>query len=155
MYIGYGSHLVIDQSVVNTWDEHRQADSQALESFGVLIGSCQKISDICNVETVTTPSKDDFQSRSRFLLKDRGHQIAVDRAFHRSRGHLGYLGTWHTHPEADPSPSMIDIEDWLSCTSRNPDRPLYFVIVGTEKTHVFVKFRNKFRKLKSQGSIKP
>lgn len=152
IYTGHGLHLTIKQSVIQTWDSYRQSKAQAPESFGVLIGSCNKMADQYCIEAVTSPEKQDKQSRFYFLLKDPAHQDAVDQAYNQSQGLLGYLGTWHTHPEATPTPSRVDINDWLSCVKRNPDRLLFFVIVGTRDICVFMQFRNKFEQLEIQES---
>ena len=72
----------------------------------------------------------DVQCRSRFELKDPGHQRTVDKLFERSNGSEIYLGTWHTHPEQIPCPSRVDKSDWRACLKRNKDRSLIFVIAG-------------------------
>lgn len=155
IFTGHGLHLVIEQSVTHTWDKYRQIKIQAPESFGVLIGSCDKITHHYRIESITTPKKQDIQSRFRFILKDSGHQKAVEQAYNQSQGLLGYLGTWHTHPEATPNPSMVDIDDWLRCINRNLDRLLFFVIVGTKDTCIFARIRNKFEQLKIKESNIP
>ncbi len=154
VFTGFGLTISIDRAVVRIWDDSRQVHPNAPESFGILIGTCEKTTESCRIELVTTPSKRDVQSRSHFCLQDPCHQNAVNQEFHRSEGYRGYLGTWHTHPEASPSPSTVDINDWLACIENNPDRRLYFVIAGTEKTCVFIKHGNQFKMLKKQGSTK-
>ena len=139
--------MVIEPGVEEIWNNHRQIKARSPEAFGILIGSCEELTGHCRIESVTTPNKLDIQSRFQFLLKDPEHQKTVDQAYRQSQGHLGYLGTWHTHPETNPNPSTVDIKDWLKCESRNPDRPLFFVIVGTKNTCVFVRIKNKFVKL--------
>ena len=153
-FAGYGLTISTDRSVWRIWQGGRQIHQNAPESFGILIGSCDKTSMSCRIERATIPGKRDVQSRSHFVLQDPCHQKAVNQAYHQSDGYLGYLGTWHTHPEASPKPSTVDINDWLACIERNPDRQLYFVIVGIEKTHVFVKQGKQFKKLKELGSNK-
>ena len=152
-FSGYGLALSVNANVKKVWDDHRQLEADATESFGILIGSCKKHADSCQIELITTPSTYDVRSRSHFFLKDPFHQQAANQAFHGSEGCLGYWGTWHTHPEADPSPSIVDIEDWLACIKRNPDRKLYFVIVGTKKTQCFARMEDEFKRLKPRGSI--
>lgn len=153
-FAGYGLTISVDRSVWKIWQYGRQVHPNAPESFGILIGSCEKTVESCRIEHVTTPGKRDVQSRSHFILQDSCHQKAANQAFHRSDACLSYLGTWHTHPEATPSPSTVDINDWLACIERNPDRQLYFVIVGTERTRVFIKYGNQFKMLNEQGSNK-
>jgi len=153
IFVGSGIAISVDQSVWEIWQNSRQVCPSASEAFGVIIGSYEKVAEACKIERVTMPGKRDIQSRSRFVLQDPCHQKAVDLAFHQSDGCLGYLGTWHTHPVAIPTPSMVDIKDWLACCKRNPDRQLYFVIVGTNNTCVYIKHGTQFKILKEQGSI--
>jgi len=152
IFVGSGIVISVDQSVWEIWQNGRQVCPNMSESFGVIIGSCEAAG-ACKIERVTVPGKRDIQSRSNFVLKDPCHQKAVDQAFRQSNGYLGYLGTWHTHPVAIPTPSTVDIKDWLSCCKRNPDRQLYFVIVGTKNTCVYIKHGTQFKILKEQGSI--
>ena len=151
VFIGSGMAISIDQSVWEIWQNARQVRQNMPESFGVIIGSCEAAG-ACKLECATVPGKRDIQSRTHFVLQDPCHQKAVDQAFRESNGYLGYLGTWHTHPVPIPAPSSVDIKDWLACSKRNPDRLLYFVIVGTKKTCVYIKHGTQFKMLKEQGS---
>jgi len=139
--------LCVSESVIDTWKKHRQVNAGMHESFGVMIGSQESEPVSVVIEDVTTPLPKDRHSRSNFLLIDKGHQKTVDAAFKKSNGILGYLGTWHTHPEKNPSPSAIDINDWRQCIKRNPDRKLFFFIVGIEKTKIYTFNENKFEEL--------
>lgn len=152
VFVGSGMTISIDQSVWEIWQSGRQVHPNMPESFGVIIGSCEAVG-ACKIERATVPGKKDIQSRTHFVLQDPCHQKAVDQAFRQSSGYLGYLGTWHTHPVAIPAPSLVDIKDWLACCKRNPDRLLFFVIVGTKKTSVYTSHGTQFKMLKEQGSI--
>ena len=152
VFSGKGLTVSVDERVMRTWKDSRQIRPDAAESFGILIGSCKNTGNFCRVERITTPGQCDVQSRFHFLLHDPEHQEAANRAFSQSAGFLGYLGTWHTHPEAHPTPSKLDLNDWLVCIKRNPDRLLYFVIVGTEEVRVFVRQGEKFEMLQSEWS---
>ena len=158
-FVGFGRSVSIDESVWCLWQEHRQIQSRRLESFGVLIGSTTIDQKDIHVEEVTTPMLGDRQSQNSFDLKDFGHQRAVDAAHSRSDGSLIYLGTWHTHPQAIPSPSLNDRSDWRRCSRRNRERPQIFVIAGTERTRVFVRWGRWFRALRqlteTRGSKNP
>ena len=138
----------ISERVWRVWQGHRQIQSCRPESFGVLIGSTSDDRRDIYVENLTTPMPGDCQSRNSFDLEDPGHQQAVDAAHSRSDGSRIYLGTWHTHPQPIPSPSGIDKGDWRRCLRRNGERPLVFVIAGTERTRVFVPWGRWFRALR-------
>lgn len=117
------------------------------EKFGVIIGSKTNEKETYWIERITTPFTKDSSTFSSFLLQDPHHQLSVDRAFEISNGRLGYLGTWHTHPESHPSPSEVDERDWLKCVSKNKDRQLFFFIIGSREISVFKPFKNKFVKM--------
>ncbi len=42
---------------------------------------------------------------------------------------MGYMGEWHTHPEDHPTPSGIDLRNWLDITVPRPE-PMVFLILG-------------------------
>lgn len=154
VFAGNGLKIVIDESVWRIFTNSRQVHMNSPESFGILIGTRDTIAQSYKIKRITTPGKKDVQSRHHFVLQDPQHQKTANQAFHNSGGYLGYLGTWHTHPEAIPSPSAIDIKDWLMCIERNPDRQLFFVIVGICGVNVYVGQGNEFDKLKELRSNK-
>lgn len=128
--------LYISYKVIQTWMRYKQLNNKDLEACGVLIGH-QNISNQYWIEDVTEPMPTDCRTTHKFTLKDPGHQKRVDLAFSKSNGTTIYLGTWHSHPQMIPTPSNIDYADWNSCVSRNPDRQLFFVIVGIKTTRIF------------------
>lgn len=135
-----GSKITIDiaEEVWKVWDSYRQVDYSSHEACGVLIGSFDESAAQIMIKACTSPLKNDSRSRSTFVLKDGKHQQAVDSAYQESDGYEFYLGTWHTHPEANPSPSNVDRLDWHRCIERNPNLPYFvFAIVGTESVSLF------------------
>jgi integrative and conjugative element protein (TIGR02256 family) len=122
--------FLINPDVLKTWRNHRQVDEINHEGFGVLIGSQALVSKEIWIEHCTTPKGRDKSTRTSFELIDPFHQKMVDHFYRVSNMHSGYLGTWHTHPEKNQEPSSLDIQDWMKCIKRNPDRNLLFVIVG-------------------------
>ena len=147
-YTGYGRRVWIGAEVARTWNSHRQTHEDATESFGVLVGTTSIDKRQLWLDAVTTPMPLDRRSRCHFELLDPGHQQIVNEAFNRSSGSSIYLGTWHTHPQITPKLSNIDEEDWHRCLQRNQNRPLAFVIVGTESTRVFVRWGRWFKTLR-------
>lgn len=127
----------IDDDVISILTSFCQRSASDKEACGVLIGGYDKKSGVYIISEVTTPLAYDIRSRTSFKMLDMGHQTAVDKAFKDSEGRHIYLGTWHSHPEAHPSPSLTDIEDWKKCLLRNKGRNLFFVIVGLESLRVF------------------
>jgi integrative and conjugative element protein (TIGR02256 family) len=134
--------LYITSNVIDMWRNHRQLSINNKESFGVLIGSQSGDVDEIWIERCTEPKTKDRATRSSFMLKDPVHQKEVDISFTESDGKLGYIGTWHTHPENSPSPSQTDLNDWRECLNRNNDRTLIFVIVGLSDFCIY-RFKGK------------
>ncbi|WP_269139197.1 Mov34/MPN/PAD-1 family protein [Burkholderia pseudomultivorans] len=59
-----------------------------------------------------------------------GHQkIALD-LWKAERETMDYLGEWHTHPEAVPTPSSIDTGEWRKICAKKSDF-MMFLILGT------------------------
>ena len=133
--------------VARVWHEHRQTAPDAAESFGVLMGTTSAERREIWIERVTTPKAHDQRSRFSFALRDPGHQQTVCEMFAGSGGRSIYLGTWHTHPEPVPTPSTTDRNDWAARLRANRERPLAFVLVGTDRVRVFVRRRWRFRPL--------
>ena len=147
---GFGRDVRVCESVVSIWNKHRQI-GRSVESCGVLMGTTSIDRQVVWIESVTTPKRLDRRWRLGFQLLDRGHERTVRRMFERSGRQRIYLGTWHTHPEPLPTPSRVDTCDWMACHWGNLGRPLVFVVVGTERTRVFVRRGRRFRPLNPWG----
>lgn len=146
-FCGHGKRVHVSDQVTEVWHTHRQTAPDAVESFGVLIGTTSVDRRVIWIEQVTTPMPRDRRTRFSFALHDPGHQRVVCGMFARSGGRSIYLGTWHTHPVPVPAPSRIDRRDWVACQRANPGRPLVFALVGTDRTRVFVRKTWRFRPL--------
>ena len=118
-------NVEINPQVINIWRKFRQSSTINKEACGVLIGGFDQFKKIIIVDDCTLPMKGDLRKRFSFFLRDKGHQFTVDKAFNKSQGKSFYLGTWHTHPEKNPTPSHIDLTDWKSCIVRNPLIPCF------------------------------
>jgi len=142
-------HITVNISdiVFQSWQDNRQLKLGDSEKFGVLIGSRSVEDSIYWVEECSTPKSNDNATRTSFQLKDPEHQNIVDISYQKSGGELGYIGTWHTHPQLVPTPSLIDINDWNNCISRNFDRVLLFSIVGQLMTYIFVQENENYFRL--------
>ncbi|EGX6618163.1 Mov34/MPN/PAD-1 family protein [Salmonella enterica subsp. enterica serovar Newport] len=127
----------IPKEVSDIWLSYRQNRPMDPEAFGVLIGNKDLGIEHYHLVEVTVPQNGDRCSRLSFTLQDPEHQRTVDHLHQRSSGQLIYLGTWHTHPEKVPHASYTDIRDWKECKSRNNERQLFFVIIGTEQNALY------------------
>lgn len=144
-FAGSNIELRVNKDVYNCWLKHRQVKRGDTEQFGVLIGSRLEDESRIWIDKCTTPKPKDISKRARFVMQDPSHQKNIDEAFEESNGELGYIGTWHTHPQNKPVPSVIDLVDWVQCALRNPDRQLVFAIVGNEQINIYIKINNNLK----------
>ncbi len=138
--LAVGSREVeISYDVIRVLYEYRQQNEEDLEACGVIIGSRLIDGKKFWLGLCTVPQELDARSRSAFTLKDPYHQDYVDQCYVDSGGELGYMGTWHSHPQLSPRPSSLDRKDWAACIERNPDRTLFFIIAGISSLGIFTK----------------
>lgn len=140
--------LYVHDAVIDILDKSRQLSPGSVEKFGILIGTKSAERDAYWVESVTTPAREDHSTRVSFTMQSSYHQEQLNAHFSNSNGKQIYLGTWHTHPEASPTPSCIDRRDWRQCERRNRGRQLFFIIVGTRDLSVFIKHRLSYVPMK-------
>jgi len=113
----------------------RQSRKRDPEAGGVLLGRHLNEGGHVIVDAVTTPMPGDHATRHSFHRTHAPHQRAIDEAWSRSGGCSVYLGEWHTHPEPDPHPSSIDLDDWRRRLREDDVEAacLFFIIVGQEQ----------------------
>lgn len=123
------SMLLIEDAVLVELNPYRQTDPHSCEGAGVLLG--YRRADHIHIVQATLPGADDVRSRFSFWRCDQSHQHIATREWQSSGETKDYLGEWHTHPEAHPSPSSLDLSEWrVLCKKRQ--EPLVFMILGTE-----------------------
>jgi integrative and conjugative element protein (TIGR02256 family) len=147
LFEGESIKVHVNKSVYKCWLKHRQLKTEDTEQFGVLIGSRTEDESNIWIDRCTTPQTKDVSRRASFTLKDPYHQTFIDKVFAESDGEMGYIGTWHTHPQNNPAPSGVDIADWANCTHRNPNRQLLFVIVGNKQVCIYINIVEKIERL--------
>jgi len=81
--------------------------SDGKETGGILIGYYNPNHDNAIVTDVSSPPTDSKRGPTSFIRGIRGLQSWLNRLWKRQRHY--YLGEWHFHPFADPTPSMTDI----------------------------------------------
>ena len=77
----------------------------------------------------TLPMRWDRGSLLSFRRSARGHQAGSRQEMERSGGTVDWVGEWHSHPEAVPSPSGIDRASWREI-ARERAAPMVFLIIG-------------------------
>ena len=127
-----GGRVGLSTSSLTTFKKYRQLRVTDREAGGVLIGRLVTDAVDLMVDTATVPARSDLRQRFRFFRKASSAQGQVDRAWVSSSGTQNYLGEWHSHPEDDPLPSPMDVENWHRIVSSASFEQafLLFVIVG-------------------------
>lgn len=121
--------ILVRTAVLGQMHTYRQTCSDHLEAGGVLLGSLR--GPHIDVVACTVPLPSDRRGRYVFERLDSGHVIAVKEVMKASKGTIGYVGEWHTHPEPFPAPSGQDLTNWVDLLHRTK-QVLAMVIVGTE-----------------------
>ncbi|WP_419783654.1 Mov34/MPN/PAD-1 family protein [Maridesulfovibrio sp.] len=138
IYDNLGLKIVVSSDVWDVWSQHIQYNTKDSEACGIIVGGYYPKSKKVILELCTPPKKKDKRKRFGFVLQDRSHQKILNRIHKESDGKSFYLGTWHTHPEKQPSPSQMDLTDWGKCVSRNRHSPVYvFSIIGIESVSIY------------------
>ena len=142
--------LIITGPAMQTLRSFAQQHVSQCEAGGVLLGRHLLDSEDVAVDEVTTPQKSDKRSRFGFFRSKR-HEVLARKRWADEAGTCAYLGLWHTHPEADPSPSAADRRDWQKAVAGDvfEGGRLFFLIVGTRRVRVWcVNRRGHCRELK-------
>lgn len=81
------------------------------------------------IKEATLPMRWDIGSMFSFRRSSRGHQDVALRRWRDSSQTMDWVGEWHSHPQAIPTPSGIDLGSWETITAERSS-PMVFVIVG-------------------------
>lgn len=135
--------LIFTAEAVEQMRSHAQHSMLQREAGGVLLGRHLLDSNDLVVDEVTVPQRGDRRSRFGFF-RSKQHSALAQAKWAASKGTVAYLGLWHTHPEADPTPSSVDKHDWEKAVAMDSFQgaELFFPIVGTERIRVWTKSRN-------------
>lgn len=120
--------LVIRGAVLVHFDRHRQRTRADTEAGGQIFATYEP--ETITICRATGPYATDDRRRCLFT-PDRSREDRDLRRWFRKKQH--FLGNWHTHPEAIPRPSRVDVRNTRQ-RFRESDHPLLaftMIIVGT------------------------
>jgi hypothetical protein len=106
------------------------------ETGGILFGERDEAAGVVWVDEASGPPPDSAESPELFLCGIEGVK-ALDEAKRRhSRGSVGFLGMWHTHPVQSPDSSSRDLHGMLELldAAPSPRAQGLIVIVGWAQT---------------------
>ena len=126
---GSEQRIVFMQAVLDHFAKHRQDKPKKTEAGGLLFAKVN-FPEI-HVQKATGPRARDIRKRTLFQPYGPSEQREINK-FHKRDLH--FVGVWHTHPEAVPSPSQLDISSIRGTFSRSIHSLAGFilVIVGTD-----------------------
>lgn len=124
---GDGRFILVHAEVVGLIASRVESGASSREAGGILLGSYR--GDHIEVSGFTTPYPKDRRLFALFDRIDPLHQSTALTAWQQSGGTDTYIGEWHTHPEASPSPSWLDTRTWRKLIKRS-NAPMVFAIGG-------------------------
>jgi len=140
-------NIEITSDVWSTWTGYKQSHPLKQEACGVLIGSYIESTNSFIIDYCTSPGPGDNRNRASYVMKDKKHQATMNKVFKESDGTSYWLGTWHTHPEAYPTLSTADNNDWQRLIRQNSHEiPAFlFAIIGLKQVSIYPFFSDKFQ----------
>ena len=78
------------------------------ETGGILFGQMDDFLKVVWIDEVSGPPPDSIATPEGFLCGTSGVMDMHDERSKRSSGSVTFIGMWHTHPQALPSPSLTD-----------------------------------------------
>lgn len=103
------------------------------ERGGILLGTRRGAH--FHVVDATLPMIGDRGSRFTFRRGRAGHSEIARKRWLQSRHVIDWLGEWHSHPQAIPTPSSIDLNSWRRITDRRR-APMLFLILGYQASWI-------------------
>lgn len=129
-----------------------QDDNNKPESGGVLVGYYIE-SNIYSITDVSYPSDEDISSRFSFNRSQKKVQKIINDLHAESKGKKIYLGEWHTHPEDNPNPSIVDVFSIVKQFTLNTlnAKTIFMIIIGRESIYIGKVYKKGVRQI---GSVK-
>jgi integrative and conjugative element protein (TIGR02256 family) len=145
--------IFISNAAKDIFCKFQQNKTSDVEACGILIGNHSLDRKQIKVKFATAPQAGDTRGKHHFKINTPVHQEILNRQFKLSNNEDIYLGTWHTHPEKIPEPSLIDVQDWKKQyhTNKHLFNKMIFAIVGIDIVNFWIIYGNKLRKLEKRN----
>lgn len=125
--------IKICQNITHILFKYIQKKGDSKEAGGILIGKENKSNENIIINHITVPMSKDERKHNRFIRKDKRHIELFENLYKESDETFRYIGEWHTHPEAIPNFSSIDLKNWKKISKdSNGDNNYYHIIIGYE-----------------------
>lgn len=121
--------LTLTEPVLDHFAANRQDSPDAKEAGGQLFAQIE--GSRWSIVRATGPRRSDWRSRFGFRPDRRAERAEIQDLFALG---LHYVGDWHTHPEAHPTPSSSDLASMDDLVTRSTHELPGFlmIIVGTD-----------------------
>ena len=129
-----GGTIELGDAALSIMLKYKQIAKESKEAGGILLGRSIKDSIDVLIDEASEPAKEDLRRRFFFFRKKEPAQALVNKTWQYSQSVSNYLGEWHTHPEAHPTPSKLDLTNWVNLSRQTQCEQdfLVFSIVGIE-----------------------
>lgn len=123
-----GPAIILTDDMLAVFDRYRQRSHRDKEAGGQLFAKFEGTETV--IVDATVPSLLDRRNRTRFepnqWLQQREIRAKRDQGLH-------FVGDWHSHPEAVPRPSYVDLHSMRECfaCSMHDLRNFVLIVVGT------------------------
>lgn len=126
---GKRQRVILRPAAILTMGKYRQLKSDDAEAGGMLFARISP--DDISIEEASEPQRVDRRSRFSFWPCTPTQQRLINSRFKEG---LHFVGEWHTHPEAHPHPSDLDLASMGKCfrESRHELMALIMIILGTD-----------------------
>jgi len=124
--------VVFEKSAIDTMASKAQFNSTEKERGGLLLGRLfPKENLVVVVDAIESPAIS--SGASKLYVDNNTANKEMKKRWQDSGGKVTYVGDWHTHPEAVPTPSFIDRDTFKDTyrSSKIDQNFLLCVIVGT------------------------
>lgn len=134
MVINDGSrNIKLCHNVLNVMYKYIQQGALSKEAGGILIGKENISNSNLIINNITSPMAQDNRCYNRFIRRDSCHISYFNTLYKKNKETLRYIGEWHTHPEAEPIYSSLDLKNWKRiCRGSDYENSYYHIIVGFE-----------------------
>lgn len=131
-----GTVVDICKHVITKIHKYEQNRIWKSEAGGVLVGKKHITSEHYTITDISTPTVYDKRSRFSFVRDVRSAQPFINKKWEESNGITNYVGEWHTHPEAIPTPSSVDVNLIKQVVSdkTSPFTKVFLIIYGLDHT---------------------
>lgn len=141
--------IILTDDIKEILFSYRQKKEQDFETGGVLMGQLYPKSNKIVVSHALI-CKHEFSSRYKLNLNIKCLQSKINKIWEDSCGTVTYIGDWHTHPEKNPQPSLLDYKTFVInyYQSQFNQNILLYMVLGSHQNIWFKSFNKyKFQKI--------